>query len=101
MILVAKIDAVEPGGEHLHACPNLGGGIKLDRPFVILSCHIRIFVGTGLCTADVLPARLRAFEEIACQAELHDRRLPIADAQNSGLHEGPSSVIELMAVSPS
>ncbi len=55
----------------------------------------------GCARRDVLPARLRALEEIACEAELHDRRLPIADTQNSGLHEDPSSVIELMAVSPS
>ena len=43
----------------------------------------------GCARRDVLPARTRALEEIACQAELHDRRLLIADAQNSGLHEGP------------
>ena len=55
----------------------------------------------GCARRDVLPARLRALEEIACEVELHDRRLPIADAQNSGLHKDPSSVIELMAVSPS
>jgi len=55
----------------------------------------------GCARRDVLPARTRALEEIASQVELHDRRLPIADAQNPGLHEGPSSVIELLAVSPS
>jgi hypothetical protein len=55
----------------------------------------------GCARRDVLPARIRALEEIAVQTELHDRRLPIAAAQNSGLHEGPSSAIELLAVSPS
>src|SRR6266576_2955608 len=54
----------------------------------------------GCARRDVLPARTRALEEIARQTELHDRRLPIAAAQNSGLHEGPSSVIALLAVSP-
>jgi DNA-directed RNA polymerase specialized sigma24 family protein len=54
----------------------------------------------GCARRDVLPARTRAIEEVACQTELHDRRLPIAAAQNSELHEGPSSVIELLAVSP-
>ena len=49
---------------------------------------------------DVLPARTRALEEIASHAEMH-RQLPIAGAQNPGLHEGPSSVIELIAVSSS
>lgn len=30
MILVAKVDAVVPGGEHLHARPELGGEIELS-----------------------------------------------------------------------
>lgn len=55
----------------------------------------------GCARRDVLPARTRALEGIACQTELHGRRLPIAAAQNSGLHEGPSTLIELLAVSPS
>ena len=55
----------------------------------------------GCARRDVLPARTRALEEIARQTELHDRRLPVAAAQNSGLHEGASSVIALLAVSPS
>jgi hypothetical protein len=50
---------------------------------------------------DVVPARTHALEEIASHAELHRRQSPIAGAQNPGLHEGPSSVIELIAVSPS
>ena len=54
----------------------------------------------GCARRDVLPARTRALEEIARQTELHDRRLPVAAAQNSGLHEGASSVIALLAVSP-
>jgi DNA-directed RNA polymerase specialized sigma24 family protein len=49
----------------------------------------------------VLLARTRAFEEISCRAELHDRQLPSAGAQDPGLHEGSNSVIELPAVSPS
>ena len=55
----------------------------------------------GCARRDVLPARTRALEQIASHAELHDRQLPIAGAQNPGLHEGRSSVIELIAVSPS
>ena len=54
----------------------------------------------GCARRDVLPARTRALEEIARQTELHDRRLPVTAAQNSGLHEGASSVIALLAVSP-
>jgi DNA-directed RNA polymerase specialized sigma24 family protein len=53
----------------------------------------------GCARRDVLPARTRALDEIARQTELHDRRLPIAAVQNSGLHEGPSSAIEMLAVS--
>lgn len=30
MILVAKVDAVVPGGEHWHACPKLGGEVELS-----------------------------------------------------------------------
>jgi hypothetical protein len=30
MVLVTKVDAVMPGGEHLHACPELGGEIELS-----------------------------------------------------------------------
>ena len=55
----------------------------------------------GCARRDVVPARTRALEEIACQTELHDRQLLMAAAQDSGLHEGPSSVVELLAVSPS
>jgi hypothetical protein len=54
----------------------------------------------GCARRDVLPARIHALEEIARQAEMHDRRLPIDGAPNPGLHSGPSSVIELVTVSP-
>jgi DNA-directed RNA polymerase specialized sigma24 family protein len=55
----------------------------------------------GCARREVLPARIRALEEIARQAELHDRGLPIVGAQNPGLHEGAGAVIDLIAVSPS
>ena len=54
----------------------------------------------GCARRDVLPARTRALEEIACHAELHDRQLPNAGVQNPGSH-GPRSVVELIAGSPS
>jgi hypothetical protein len=30
VILIAKVDAVVPGGEHLHARPKLGGEVELS-----------------------------------------------------------------------
>jgi DNA-directed RNA polymerase specialized sigma24 family protein len=55
----------------------------------------------GCARRDILPARTRALEEIGRQVEMQDRQLPIASAQNPGLHGGASSVVELIAVSPS
>jgi hypothetical protein len=50
---------------------------------------------------DVLPARTRALQQIGRQVEMDSRQLPNAHAQDSGFHEGPSSVIEVMSVPPS
>ena len=55
----------------------------------------------GCARRDILPARTRALEEVGRQVEMQDRQFPIAGAQNPGLHEGASSVVELIAVSPS
>lgn len=54
----------------------------------------------GCARRDVLPARIRALEEIGRQVEIQDRRLSSVSAQDSGLHGGPGSLIELMAVPP-
>jgi len=52
----------------------------------------------GCARRDVLPARTRALEEIGRQVEIQDRQLSSINAQDSGLHDGPGSSIELMAV---
>ena len=52
----------------------------------------------GCARRDVLPARTRALEEIGRQVEIQDRQLSSVSAQDSGLHDGPGSLIELMAV---
>jgi len=49
---------------------------------------------------DVLSARTRALEEIGRQVEIRDRQLSTLNAQGSGLHDGPGSLIELIAVPP-
>lgn len=54
----------------------------------------------GCARRDVLPARTRALGEIGRQVEIQDRQLSSVGAQDSGLHDGPGSSIELMAVPP-
>ncbi|HWX91629.1 MAG TPA: hypothetical protein VNY29_03275 [Terriglobales bacterium] len=52
----------------------------------------------GCPRRDVLPARTRALEQIGSQVEMQDRQLSNVSAQDPGLHDGPGSLIELMAV---
>jgi hypothetical protein len=54
----------------------------------------------GCARREVLPARTRVLEEIGRQVEIQDRQLSRINAQDSGLHHGPGSSIELMAVPP-
>jgi DNA-directed RNA polymerase specialized sigma24 family protein len=54
----------------------------------------------GCARRDVLPARTRALEQIGRQVEMQDRQPSNVSAQDPGLHHGPSSLIELMAVPP-
>jgi DNA-directed RNA polymerase specialized sigma24 family protein len=54
----------------------------------------------GCARRDVLPARIRALEEIGRQVEMQDRQLSNVSAQGPGLHDGPGSLIESMAVPP-
>lgn len=54
----------------------------------------------GCARRDVPPARTRALEEIGRQVEIQDRQPSSINAQDSGLHDGPGSLIELMAVPP-
>ena len=54
----------------------------------------------GCARRDVLPAQTRALEEIGRQVEIQDRQLSSVSAQHPGLHDGPGSSIELMAVPP-
>ena len=54
----------------------------------------------GCARRDVLPARTRALEQIGRQVEMQDRQLFNVSPQDPGLHEGPNSLIELMAVPP-
>jgi len=54
----------------------------------------------GCPRRDVLPARTRALEQIGRQVEMHDRQLSNLSAQDPGLHDGPVSLIESMAVPP-
>jgi DNA-directed RNA polymerase specialized sigma24 family protein len=54
----------------------------------------------GCPRRDVLPARTRALEQVARQVEMYARQLPSVSAQDSGLHNGPGSLIEFMALPP-
>jgi DNA-directed RNA polymerase specialized sigma24 family protein len=54
----------------------------------------------GCPRRDVLPARTRALEQIGRQVEMNDRQLSNLSAQDPGLHDGPGSLIESMAVPP-
>jgi DNA-directed RNA polymerase specialized sigma24 family protein len=54
----------------------------------------------GCPRRDVLPARTRALEQIGRQVETRDGQLSSVTAQDPGLHDGRSSLIELMAVPP-
>jgi DNA-directed RNA polymerase specialized sigma24 family protein len=54
----------------------------------------------GCPRRDVLPARARALEQIGRQVEMHDRQLSNLSAHDPGLHDGPGSLIESMAVPP-
>jgi DNA-directed RNA polymerase specialized sigma24 family protein len=55
----------------------------------------------GCARRDILPARTRALEQLGRQVGMQDRQPSNVSAQNPGLHEGPGSVVELSAVSPS
>lgn len=46
----------------------------------------------------ILPARTRALEQLGRQVEMQDQQLANASAQDTGLHDGPSSLIELIDV---
>jgi hypothetical protein len=52
----------------------------------------------GRARRDILPARTRALEQIGRQVGMQDRQLPNSSAQDTGLHEGPGSLIELIDV---
>lgn len=54
----------------------------------------------GCARRDVLPARLRALEQIGRQVEIQDRQLSNVSAQDPRLPDGHGSLIELMAVPP-
>ncbi len=54
----------------------------------------------GCPQRDVLPARTRALDQIGRLVEMHDRQLSNLSAQDPGLHDGPGSLIESMAVPP-
>jgi hypothetical protein len=54
----------------------------------------------GCAPRDVLPARIRALEEIGRQVEIQDRQLSSLSAQDPGLHDGRGALIELRAAPP-
>jgi hypothetical protein len=54
----------------------------------------------GCARRDVLPARIRALEQIGRQVEMQDRQLSNVSAQDPRLPDGHGSLIDLMAVPP-
>jgi len=52
----------------------------------------------GCPRRDVFPARTRALEKIGHRVGMQDRQLSSTNAQDTGLHDGPGSLIELIDV---
>jgi hypothetical protein len=105
-IIKSAVRLINPrpnGGSRRSSSPSADSDYKT----LPVERHVEVSAVLGLEPFDrfvyviTVLARTRALQQIGRQVEMDSRQLPNAHAQDSGFHEGPSSVIEVMSVPPS